>query len=173
MLTRVRWVFLPDAVSPQQRRTKGDCWFQAGRGGTTEEQTGSPLYILPPSVAPAHTHIHTVLHSCLCRAFTLTCCHFQTLTASFPNLIFTLTFNAEVKGSKIFPRPQHVNSFPKLPPLSGVCCASRELNTEQETFIQTQIEVSHPSPSRLLSTFYLIVSVSHIPPPCSSSESQN
>lgn len=122
---------------------------------------------------PQHTHVHTVLHSCLCRAFTLTCCHFQTLTASFPTLIFTLTFNAEVKGSKIFPRPQNVNSFPKLSPLSGVCCASRELNAEQETFIQTQIEVSHPSPSCLLSTFYLIVSVSHIPPLCSSSESQD
>lgn len=31
-----------------QKRTKGNCWCQAERGGTTEEQTGSLLY--PPSL---------------------------------------------------------------------------------------------------------------------------
>lgn len=152
------------------RHSRGGQKATAGVRLGEEELRRSKLTLrslLPPSVAPAHTP------SSLCRAFTLTCSRFQTLTDSFPTLIFTLKFNPEVKGSKIFPRPQNVNVFPKLWPLSGVCCASRELNTEQETFIQTQIEVSHPSPSRLLSTLYLIVSVSHIPPLRSSSESQN
>lgn len=151
-----------------KRRLLVSGWERRNYGGANWL---SALSSLP--LWPQHTHIHTVLHSCLCRAFTLTCSRFQTLTDSFPTLIFTLKFNPEVKGSKIFPRPQNVNVFPKLWPLSRVCCASRELNTEQETFIQTQIEVSHPSPSRLLSTLYLIVSVSHIPPLRSSSESQN
>lgn len=133
-----------------QRGTKGDCWCRAERGGTTEEQTVSQLY--PPSLRGPSAHTYTQSRTAV---FTLTFSHFQTLAAQFPTLMLKF---------KISPRPQNSNVLPSCRPPSPVCCAPRELNTAWETFIQTHIEVSHPSLSCLLSSFYLIVSVSHIPP---------
>lgn len=160
---------LPDEVSEE------DKWRLLVSGWERRNYWGanwlSALSSLP--LWPQHIHVHTVLHSCLCRAFTSTSSHFQTFTAPFPSFVFTLWCNAEGKEFKISSRPQNENGSPRLSPLSQVCCALRELNTAQETFIQTHIEVSHPSCGHLLFSFCLIVSVSHIPPRRSSSESQN
>lgn len=158
------WGFTTGEEDKRQLLVSGWAWRNYWGANWLSALSSLPLW-------PQRTHVHTVLHICLCRAFTLTSSHLKTFPASFPTLIFTLTYNAKVKDSKIFFKPQNVNGCPKLSPLGLVCCASRELKTEQETIIQTQIEVSHASSSRLLSTFYLIVSVRH--PLCSSSESQN
>lgn len=166
---RVRWFFLPDKISEEdKRRLLVSGWERRNYWGANWLCALSSLPLWPQ-----HIHVRTVLHSCICKGFTLTSSHFQTFPAPFPTFIFTFWFKTEVKEFKISLRPQNKNGSPRLLPLSPVCCALRELNTAQETFIQTHIEVSHPSRARLLFSFCLIVSVSHIPTQCSSSESQH
>lgn len=152
---RVRRFFLPDEVSEEdKRRLLVSDWERRNYWGANWL---SALSSLP--LWPQHIHVHTVLHSCLCRAFTLTSSHFQTFPAPFPSFIFTLWFNAEVKEFKTSSRPQNKNGSPRLSPLSQVCCALRELNTAQETFIP------HPFLTRPPSFLILLncVSDSHSP----------